>query len=133
MFWLPSKDSILVERQWFPLELVAQLRSTAVAILTVRPNVELDPLYLAVFISSSIGKEQIERRRPAATAQPYIPRGDLARILIPLPPLQHQRELTRRIVEMMSEVHRLSEQAAILEGSARSLVAEDLKGGEYDR
>ena len=57
------KGQYLGRAAMVPAGIGSAVASTAVAILTVRPNVELDPLYLAAFISSSIGKEQIERRR----------------------------------------------------------------------
>ena len=112
----------LVER--LPRPAVA---SSAVTIL--RPTPEIDPSYLEAFLNSEIGREQISRLRAAASAQPFIRRKDFGELLIPLPPLTHQKAIANRISEMLIKARDLAEQARDLEAKARQAVVVELLGG----
>jgi type I restriction enzyme M protein len=105
--------------------------SSAVTIL--RPTPELDPSYLEALLNSEIGREQISRLRAAASAQPFIRRKDFGELLVPLPPLTHQKAIANRISEMLTKARDLAEQARDLEGKARqAVVLELLEGTENE-
>lgn len=109
----------------------AALASSAVTIL--RPTTEVDPSYLEALLNSEIGREQISRLRAAASAQPFIRRKDLGELLIPVPPLSHQRAIANRISETLTKARDLAEQARRLEDEARrAIVLELLGSGENE-
>jgi type I restriction enzyme M protein len=111
--------------------LVYRLPRVAVAssaVTIVRPTPELDPSYLEAILNSEIGREQIGRLRAAASAQPFIRRKDLGEVLIPLPPLAHQKALSNRIGEMLARARALAEQAINLEEEAKAIVVSELLG-----
>jgi type I restriction enzyme M protein len=104
--------------------------SGAVTILRSRSG--LDPHFLAAFLNSRLGRQQVASRQASAVAQPYIRRSDLAQILVPLPPLGVQRELGQRAHAMHREALRLRAQAEAIEGQARDLVAAELLESRQD-
>jgi type I restriction enzyme M protein len=103
--------------------------SASGAVTILRPNSDIDPSYLEAILNSEIGSEQITKLRAASSAQPFIRRKDLGELLIPLPPLAHQRALANRITEMLDEARGLAEKARQLEEEARRTVVSEILGG----
>src|SRR5579875_3253123 len=60
--------------------------------LRLKPNAAF-PTYVAAFVNSSYGREQIEERTRQIVGQATINRTDLNSIKIPLPPLEEQQRL----------------------------------------
>lgn len=108
----------------------AAVASGAVTIL--RPRNDLDPVFLAAVVTSPIGKEQIYQRQASATAQPYIRRADLGHIVIPLPPLNVQKELAYKITSMLADARALQKRATEIEADAKGLVISELLGTAQD-
>lgn len=111
-----------------PNDIDQAVASSAVTILRPNPDVQLDSHYLAVFLNSSMGKDQIEYLKASATAQPFIRRSDLGELLIPLPPIHIQREIANVSRKMLDQAHNLRFQAQQLEIRATESIVGQLLG-----
>lgn len=96
------------------------------AVTIVRPHSNVDAFFLAAFICSPPGKEQIAKLQAAATAQPYLRRSDLKKLLVPLPPLQVQRKLSTQIQDLRIEARALAKRSAELESESMQVIVKEL-------
>ncbi|GHO49179.1 hypothetical protein KSX_73420 [Ktedonospora formicarum] len=106
------------------------LASGAVTILRPRSPAEVDPFFLAAVLSSTLGKEQVLQKQAVSSAQPYIRRGDLGSILIPLPNLRIQKDIADRLHEMLATAQRLIQLANRIEAASKEIVVKELQAGE---
>jgi hypothetical protein len=102
------------------------------AVTILRSSGKVDPHYLAAFLNSAPGRRQVTLRQALATAQPYIRRRDVGEILIPLPPLELQRDLGRRAHSLHADATELRRRADAVERAARDLVVIPLFGSLAD-
>jgi type I restriction-modification system DNA methylase subunit len=96
------------------------------AVTVLRPRSGIDPLYLAAYLSSPLGREQIAALQASTTAQPYIRRSDLRRLVLAVPPGSEQREIGQRVELLRSEARRLAVEASALEAESINLVVKAL-------
>lgn len=96
------------------------------AVTILRPNSMVDPFFLAAFICSPPGKEQIARLQAATTAQPYIRRSDLHKLLVPLPSIDVQHRIGTQIRQLREESRALATRAAQLESASMQLIVKEL-------
>ncbi len=68
-------------------------------ILITRPSKELNSEYLAVWINSSFGKEQVLRNQ-GGLAQQHFNVGDMRNLIVALPPLPEQRAIAGALSEV---------------------------------
>jgi type I restriction enzyme M protein len=102
------------------------------AVTILRPRPDVSSFFLAAVVNSVIGKEQIKALQAAATAQPYLRRSDLSEVIVPLPPLDKQRELAAQISERLSQAKDLRRRADELEGRAKALIETEFLGDDVN-
>ena len=66
-------------------------------ILITRPSKKLDPDWLAIWINSSVGKEQVLRNQ-GGLAQKHFNVGDMRNLMVALPPLPEQRAIEMPLI-----------------------------------
>lgn len=71
-------------------------------LVRIRPGAAVDPAFLADYLNSPFGQRQIQREI-TGSAIPGIRTDAIRRILIPLPPLDTQRALSRRVAAARAE------------------------------
>jgi type I restriction enzyme M protein len=111
--------------------IVESLDTKAVAntsITILRPSKEINPIFLAAFINSDFGREQVNRRKTTTTAQPFIRHSDLGEILIPLPTLDKQINIAKRIKELILQSRKLAKQSRVLYEKAKNLIINEITG-----
>jgi type I restriction enzyme M protein len=111
------------------VEAFEQPAAASGAVTVLRPGPDIDPYFLAAFLNSDAGRQQVASRQASATAQPYIRRGDLGEVLLPLPPFARQREVGQQAHRMHLEASELRQTAEKLEKDAKNLVTEELLEG----
>ena len=92
-------------------------------------GVETDPEYLAWFLNSSAGQRQI-KRGTTGSAIPGIRTDAIARILVPIPPLEVQRSLVTEIEKRRSNAQRLRQEAETEWEAAKTCFEHKLLGEE---
>ncbi len=68
-------------------------------ILITRPSKELDPEYLAIWVNSAFGKEQVLRNQ-GGLAQKHFNVGDMRNLLVARPPLPEQRAIAEALSDL---------------------------------
>ena len=92
-------------------------------------GVETDPEYLAWFLNSSAGQRQI-KRGTTGSAIPGIRTDAIARILVPIPPLEVQRSLVIEIEKRRADAQRLRQEAETEWEAAKTRFEQKLLGEE---
>jgi len=105
---------------------IPAVASNAVTILRVRNIESVDPRYLVAFLNSPAGVEQFEQRRIKSVAQPYLRRGDIEDIAIPLPPLEVQKAVVDEIWDLLARADSMVAQAENMRARAQTLLLDVL-------
>jgi hypothetical protein len=64
----------------------------------LRPNNQIDPLYIAALFHSSYGKELADPHFKSSLSIPLISIGALKNLLVPIPPLETQRRIAQLVL-----------------------------------
>ena len=80
----------------------------SVALIKLQYNLELSE-YLELALQSTISQSQILKLQKA-TAQANLFIGQIGKIVIPLPPLEEQKEIVRRVEKMFEKIDRMEEE-----------------------
>jgi type I restriction enzyme M protein len=100
------------------------------AVTILRPKDRVIPEFLVAVLNSPIARRQIDSLQAASTAQPYIRRGDLGEVVIPVPPLARQAQIAEEVFRLRTEAHRLIERAKEMESQALSAVLDSLQSDD---
>jgi type I restriction enzyme S subunit len=73
-----------------------------------RPSPNVDPAYLLYVLNGPLGREQAARAAVGA-AHPHINLGDIKSYQIPIPPLEEQRQITRRLDSLAEDTQQLAD------------------------
>ena len=77
-------------------------------LIRLRPDPkEVNPLFLAFFLSSTMGRDAIARIRRTSAGQYNVNSDNLKRIELPLPPLPIQNKVTEQLVEQRDVVRKI--------------------------
>jgi restriction endonuclease S subunit len=95
----------------------------------IQHGVETDPEYLAWFLNSSAGQRQI-KRGITGSAIPGIRTDAIARVLVPIPPLEIQRSLVSEIEKRRADAQRLRQEAEAEWEAAKTRFEHKLLGEE---
>ena len=99
--------------------------------IRVRPKFEVaDSDYLAIFINSTLGREQITSLMRPIIGQANINSEEIRSLQIPLPPLETQRDIVRQVQAVRSEAARLRAEAAKLRRDTKEEVERLILGTE---
>jgi type I restriction enzyme S subunit len=74
-------------------------RCNCIDILITRPSAKLDSDYLAIWVNSSFGKEQVLRNQ-GGLAQKHFNVGDMRNLVVALPPLAEQRAIATALSDV---------------------------------
>jgi type I restriction enzyme, S subunit len=96
-----------------------------------RPTTAVDSNLLLYILNGPIGREQAERTAVGA-AHPHINLGDIKSYIVPLPPLDEQRQIAQRLDSIAVEVQRLESlcrrKLVVLEELKKSLLHQAFTG-----
>ncbi|MDP3089116.1 MAG: restriction endonuclease subunit S [Nitrospira sp.] len=96
-----------------------------------RPSSKLDASFLLYVLNGSIGREQATRAAVGA-AHPHINLGDIKSYLIPMPPLETQRQIAEQLNALREESQRLESiyqrKLAALDALKKSLLHQAFSG-----
>lgn len=96
-----------------------------------RPSSKLDAAFLLYLLNGSIGREQATRAAVGA-AHPHINLGDIKSYLIPMPPIETQRQITEQLNALREEIQRLEsiyqQKLAALDELKKSLLHQAFTG-----
>jgi hypothetical protein len=102
------------------------IASNAVTVLRTRDRERVDPKFLVAFLNSPAGIEQFEQRRIKGVAQPYLRRGDIEAISIPLPPLKVQQTAVAEIWNLLARADAMAAEAEAMKARAHTLLLDVL-------
>ncbi len=102
------------------------IASNAVTVLRTRDRDRVDPKFLVAFLNSPAGIEQFEQRRIKGVAQPFLRRGDIEAISIPLPPLKVQKTAVAEIWNLLARADSMAAEAEIMKARAHTLLLDVL-------
>ena len=77
----------------------------------VAKNESVNSEFLAIFLQSSLGQEQIFRNS-TMTAQPKINEKELSNLKIPIPPLKIQKEIAKEVKSRLEKAKELKKSAS---------------------
>lgn len=88
---------------------------------------DLDKDFLLLFLKSNLGLKQFEQRMTGGL-YPAIVQGELEKILIPLPPIEKQKEIVDKIEKLRLEAKQLKEEAEELTKKTKIEIEEMILG-----
>jgi len=71
-----------------------------------RPKLELDTAFLLQVLNGPVGREQAERAA-VGTAHPHINLGDIRAYVVPVPPLDEQKQIMRKLDPVANKIRSL--------------------------
>lgn len=116
-----------------PPELDGSNLTENAAKIVFRPEYKdkIDPLFIAYYLASPLGKEQI-RKYTMAAGQPKLALIRIQTIEIPLPDINVQKSIVNRISTVREEIYEMQhaqrENAELLEQTEQSLLAQAFRG-----
>jgi type I restriction enzyme S subunit len=131
----PSSEDIVYSRElsygWATLLPKSPRVCLSQGMCLFRPSSKLDAAFLLYVLNGSLGREQATRAAVGA-AHPHINLGDIKSYSIPVPPLDEQRKITRRLDKLSEATQRLASlyerKLAALEALKKSLLHQALTG-----
>lgn len=99
-----------------------------VNLLLLRPNKDINPQYLHLWLKNENTRNQFRARARKAVNQASLNTRDIVTVLIPLPPLSPQQEFAERVKEVEAEKERQAESRKKLDDLFNSLMQRAFKG-----
>ncbi|MAW60658.1 MAG: restriction endonuclease subunit S [Planctomycetes bacterium] len=93
-------------------------------LVRLRPNLDsLDPYYLTAFLSAQVGRRQVLSYATRAVSQTNVSAGNLKRVLMPLPPIDYQRNLRQRMQRVRGAMASVRARQRLIRGMERAALA----------
>ena len=105
-------------------------RPTAFASYLIRLRVDpdaLDPHFLDLFLTSTMGRDAIAKIRRTSAGQYNVNSGNLRGVELPLPPLSIQRKVTKQLIEQRNVIENITSRHAARSDDANMLMSAVLR------
>lgn len=99
------------------------------AVAVLRPNHRVHPLYLSAFLNSDGGRIQFAKHRHDF-GTPNINTSELAKIRVPLPPMDVQKEIAKQVEDFEAKIASARQAVAESKSQTSKFITRFLLGAE---